>query len=45
MGCIRCGRPNHVEYLAFEYSIGTRCCHIGCPGDRSKGCGASCAKV
>lgn len=37
--------PQHVRYLAFEYSIGTRCCHSGCPGSLAKGCPPECAKV
>jgi hypothetical protein len=37
--------PQHVEYLVFEYSIGTRCCNLACPGSVAKGCGTDCSKV
>jgi FkbM family methyltransferase len=37
--------PEHVEYLVFEYSVGTRCCHLACPGCVEKGCPPTCSKV
>jgi hypothetical protein len=37
--------PQHVRYLAFEYSIGTRSCTNKCAGSIAKGCTPECAKV